>query len=79
MKILLATDGSDCARAAMDFLVGFPFPGDSSITLLAVIDDRTLEIFTRKATMTNSTGPCRKPGRCCGKTLKNCLPASCSA
>ena len=29
----------------MDFLVGFPFPGDSSITLLAVIDDRTLRHF----------------------------------
>lgn len=45
MKILLATDGSDCARAAVDFLLGFPFPGDSSITLLAVIDERTLKHF----------------------------------
>lgn len=41
MKILLATDGSDCADAALDFLLHFPFPGDSSVTLLAVLDERT--------------------------------------
>jgi nucleotide-binding universal stress UspA family protein len=40
MKILLATDGSDCADAALDFLLHLPFPGDSSVILLAVIDER---------------------------------------
>jgi len=43
MKILLATDGSDCARAAVDFLAGFPLPGGSTVTLLTVIDDRTIK------------------------------------
>jgi nucleotide-binding universal stress UspA family protein len=38
MKILLATDGSDSAKAAADFLLRFPFPQQSSITLLTVID-----------------------------------------
>ena len=40
MKILLATDGSDGARAAVDLLISFPFPANSSATVLAVIDDR---------------------------------------
>ena len=39
MKILLATDGSDGASAAVDFLLDFPFPPDSSVTVLTVIDD----------------------------------------
>jgi nucleotide-binding universal stress UspA family protein len=43
MKILLATDGSDSAREAVDLLIRFPFPKDSSATALTVIDDR---IFT---------------------------------
>ena len=38
MNILLATDGSDCARQAIDFLREFPFPGDSQVTVLTVLD-----------------------------------------
>ena len=38
MKILLATDGSDNADAALDFLLQFPFPEQCTITLLNVID-----------------------------------------
>ena len=38
MKILLATDGSDNANAAIGFLMQFPFPEECSITLLTVID-----------------------------------------
>ena len=40
MKILLATDGSDHAEAALDFLLHFPLPDDSSVILLTVIDKR---------------------------------------
>ena len=40
MKILLATDGSDNANAAVDFLLQFPFPEHCSITLLSVVDAR---------------------------------------
>lgn len=40
MKILLATDGSDCADAALDFLLRFPFPDNSTVLLLTVIDER---------------------------------------
>ncbi|MEN8762288.1 MAG: universal stress protein [Thiogranum sp.] len=38
MKILLATDGSESARAAVDCLLRFPFPKHSDVTLLTVID-----------------------------------------
>lgn len=38
MKILLATDGSDTARLASDFLVNFPFPDGSTVAVLTVID-----------------------------------------
>ena len=38
MKILLATDGSESARAAVDCLLLFPFPRDSEVTVLTVID-----------------------------------------
>ncbi|MDX1696909.1 MAG: universal stress protein [Thiohalobacterales bacterium] len=38
MKILLATDGSDSARQVVDFLISFPLPADSSVTVLTVID-----------------------------------------
>jgi len=38
MKILLATDGSESARAAVDCLLRFPFPRNSEVTLLTVID-----------------------------------------
>jgi nucleotide-binding universal stress UspA family protein len=38
MKILLATDGSDNANTAIDFLLQFPFPEQCTITLLTVID-----------------------------------------
>ena len=38
MKILLATDGSESARAAVDCLLRFPFPSDSEVTILTVID-----------------------------------------
>ena len=40
MKILLATDCSDNANAAVDFLLQFPFPEQCTITLLTVIDGR---------------------------------------
>ena len=40
MKILLATDGSDYAGAALDFLLRFPLPDDCSVVLLTVIDKR---------------------------------------
>ena len=42
MKILLATDGSDSARAAVDFLQRFPFPQNSSAIVLTVIDTTLL-------------------------------------
>jgi nucleotide-binding universal stress UspA family protein len=37
MKILLATDGSDSARSALDFLVRFPFPRASEFRLVTVL------------------------------------------
>ncbi|MEN8175199.1 MAG: universal stress protein [Pseudomonadota bacterium] len=37
MKILLATDGSETARTAVDFLLGFPFPAGSEVIVLTVI------------------------------------------
>jgi nucleotide-binding universal stress UspA family protein len=40
MKILLATDGSENANAALEFLLRFPFPRGSSVILLTVIDER---------------------------------------
>jgi nucleotide-binding universal stress UspA family protein len=42
MKILLATDGSDTAAAALDFVLGFPFPEDSEIVLITVTDEGSL-------------------------------------
>lgn len=39
MKILLATDGSDTARAAVDFLVGFPLPSTAEFTVVTVIKE----------------------------------------
>lgn len=39
MKILLATDGSDSARQAADFLIRFPLPRESSVTVLTVIEE----------------------------------------
>jgi nucleotide-binding universal stress UspA family protein len=39
MKILFATDGSEHASAALDFLLRFPFPRDTSITIITVVDD----------------------------------------
>jgi len=39
MKILLATDGSDTARAAVDFLVGFPLPPESEVMVMTVIKE----------------------------------------
>ena len=38
MKILLATDGSDNANAATDFLRSCPMPADTELTLITVID-----------------------------------------
>jgi nucleotide-binding universal stress UspA family protein len=38
MKILLATDGSDSANSAIDYLLSFPLPADSEIILLNVIE-----------------------------------------
>jgi nucleotide-binding universal stress UspA family protein len=39
MKILLATDGSDTARAAVDFLVGFPLPTATQVTVATVVKE----------------------------------------
>jgi nucleotide-binding universal stress UspA family protein len=38
MKILLATDGSDSANTAIDFLRAFPLPPDSEVILMTVIE-----------------------------------------
>ncbi|WP_462321936.1 universal stress protein [Halochromatium sp.] len=38
MKILFATDGSDSALAALDFLLRFPLPADSEVLVTTVID-----------------------------------------
>lgn len=45
MKILLATDGSETAEAAVDFLARFPFPKQSEVTMLTVIRE---DIFEEK-------------------------------
>lgn len=47
MKILLATDGSETARAALDFLLRFPLPEGSEIDLLSVTDHHHLPPITR--------------------------------
>jgi nucleotide-binding universal stress UspA family protein len=55
MKILLATDASDSADVALDFLTRFPFPGDSMVTLLTVIDERVfVDAETVELTQTQS-------------------------
>jgi nucleotide-binding universal stress UspA family protein len=43
MKILLATDGSDSAKAAGDFLTRFAFPAGTEVRLLNVIRDTFLK------------------------------------
>ena len=45
MKILLATDGSDSAKSAVDMLINFPFPRESSATVLTVIDDKLFTLY----------------------------------
>ena len=39
MNILIATDGSEHADNALEFVMRFPFPRDSRMTVLAVVDD----------------------------------------
>jgi nucleotide-binding universal stress UspA family protein len=39
MNILIATDGSEYASNALDFMLRFPFPHDSKMTVLTVVDD----------------------------------------
>jgi nucleotide-binding universal stress UspA family protein len=39
MKILLATDGSESAHAATEFLIGFPLPKHAEITVTTVIKE----------------------------------------
>jgi nucleotide-binding universal stress UspA family protein len=39
MNILIATDGSDYADNAMDFMLRFPFPRNSRMTVLTVVSD----------------------------------------
>lgn len=39
MKILVATDGSDDAANALDFTLRFPFPPDSTISVMTVASD----------------------------------------
>lgn len=43
MKVLLATDGSETAAAAVRFVAGFPFPADTEMTIVSVIWDVLLE------------------------------------
>lgn len=43
MKILLATDGSDIAKIAGDFLARFPFPPGTEVRLVTVIRDTFLK------------------------------------
>ena len=43
MRVLLATDGSGSAAAALDFLTGFPFPAGSEAIVLSVIDGKTFD------------------------------------
>ena len=43
MKVLLATDGSQSAVAALDFMAGFPFPDGSEAVVLSVIDGKTFD------------------------------------
>ena len=44
MKILLANDGSESARTAVDCLLRFPFPRESEVTVLTVIDRNVFKI-----------------------------------
>jgi len=39
MNILIATDGSEYADNALDFMLRFPFPRDSRMTVLTVVSD----------------------------------------
>ncbi|MFW2339930.1 MAG: universal stress protein [Acidimicrobiia bacterium] len=39
MRILLGTDGSETARAAVQFIAGFPFPAAKSVHIVSVIRD----------------------------------------
>jgi nucleotide-binding universal stress UspA family protein len=39
MNILIATDGSKDASNALDFMLQFPFPRDSKMTVLTVVDE----------------------------------------
>ncbi len=39
MNILIATDGSEYARCALDFMLRFPFPRESKMTVLNVVND----------------------------------------
>ncbi len=39
MNILIATDGSEYADNALEFVMRFPFPRDSRMTVLSVVDD----------------------------------------
>ena len=38
MKILFATDGSETAHRALEFVKDFPFPRDSEFTLITIVD-----------------------------------------
>lgn len=37
MKLLVATDGSESARAAVDFVAAFPFPNAGDVTIVTVM------------------------------------------
>lgn len=39
MKILLATDGSDCARAAVDLLLSLPLPQHTEVKVVTVVKE----------------------------------------
>ena len=39
MNILIATDGSEDAGNALDFMLRIPFPRDSNMTVLSIVTD----------------------------------------
>lgn len=47
VKILFATDGSDCSRATADIVCSIPFPADSEIVILNVIRSSFADIPPR--------------------------------
>jgi nucleotide-binding universal stress UspA family protein len=51
MKVLLATDGSDCSRVAVQLVAGLPWPAGSTIRVITALD--TVRLAGPWATMTS--------------------------